>query len=476
MQTPTSAKFPSNVKRALANETLQRVMSGMAGGLLAFREAAVKDLPEFGALRDEGKRIKDHTLDHLDFYLETFEQKVEASGGSVHWARTAEDARAAVLKICRDAKAKKIIKGKSMISEEVGLNAALEESGLEVVETDLGEYIIQLRKETPSHILAPALHVNPEQVAQNFRDEHKAFDPGRALDEPQSLVSEARSVLRDHFLSADVGITGANFLVAETGTAVIVTNEGNGDFCMTQPRVHIVVASIEKTVPTLNDTATLLRLLSRSATGQALSVYTTFATGPKRRGDADGVEEFHVVMLDNGRSEILGTERRDMLRCIRCAACMNYCPVYRSIGGHAYGWVYPGPMGAVLTPSFIGIREGRHLPNASTLCGRCEEVCPVRIPLTRMMRHWREQEFERHINPVLSRWALRLWAAFAKRPTLYKLASRFGSVVLRKLGGGTGRLKRLPFVGGWTSVRDLPAPESKTFRDLWAEREEKRIP
>ena len=459
MQKPTSTNFPSNVDHALANETLQKVMSGMDGGLLAFREAAVKNLPEFDALCDESKVIKDHTLEHLDYYLEVFEQKVEASGGHVHWAHTAEDAQKAVLDICRKVNAKKIIKGKSMITEE----------------TDLGEYIIQLRHETPSHILAPAIHVNVQQIAQNFKREHTALDPDRSLDKPETLVSEAREVLRDHFLSADVGITGANFLVAETGTAVIVTNEGNGDLCMTQPRVHIVVCSIEKVVPTLNDTATLLRLLARSAIGQPLSVYTTFVTGPKRRDDADGVDEYHVVLLDNGRSDIIGSERQDMLRCIRCAACMNYCPVYRSIGGHAYGWVYPGPMGAVLTPSFIGIEDAHHLPNASTFCRRCEEVCPMRIPLTRMMRHWREQEFERHLSPTLSRWALKIWATLAKRPHHYRRVSNFAVSLLRRLAGGRGRVARLLFASGWTSVRDLPAPEGKTFQELWSEEREKRI-
>ncbi len=475
MHEPTSAEFPANVDRALGDETLQEVMSGMAGGLLAFREAAVKNLPEFEGLRDEGKRIKDHTLEHLDYYLEAFEEKVEASGGQVHWAHTADDARNAVLEICKKAGAKKIIKGKSMISEEVSLNAALEEAKYQVVETDLGEYIIQLRKETPSHILAPALHVNMQQVAQNFREQHDALDPDRELDEPQLLVDEARAVLREHFLTADVGITGANFLVAETGTAVVVTNEGNGDLCMTQPRVHIVIASIEKIVPTLNDTSTLLRLLARSATGQPLSVYTTFVTGPKRPDDADGVDEYHVVLVDNGRSEILGSERQDMLRCIRCAACMNYCPVYRSIGGHAYGWVYPGPMGAVLTPSFIGIEESHHLPNASTFCGRCEEVCPVRIPLTSMMRHWREEEFERHLTPSSSRWALKLWAGLANRPGLYRRVTRLTARLLKRMGGKKGAIKSMPLVGGWTSVRDLPAPEGKTFQDLWAVRKKRQV-
>ncbi len=271
-------------------------------------------------------------------------------------------------------------KGKSMISEEIGLNAALEAEGIEAIETDLGEYIIQLRGETPSHIIAPAIHVTKDDVEADFRRAHRDLPATRDLSQPEQLLGEARAILRDKFLSADIGITGANFLVAETGTSIIVTNEGNGDLTQILPKVHVVVASLEKIVPTLADAAQLLRVLARSATGQDMSVYTTLSTGPRRPGDGDGPEEYHVVLLDNGRSAMLGSEFEDMLRCIRCGACMNHCPVYHAIGGHAYGWVYPGPMGAVLTPSLIGVAEGGQLPNASTFCGRCEAVCPMRIP------------------------------------------------------------------------------------------------
>src|SRR3954453_9377728 len=271
--------------------------------------------------------------------------------------------------------------------------------GLEPVETDLGEYIIQLRKEAPSHIIAPAVHLNKEDVAESFMKAHTLLDPHRSLEEPRALVNEAREMLRQKFLAADVGITGANFLIAETGSTGIVTNEGNGDLTQTLPRVHIVLASLEKVVPTLEDATTILRVLARSATGQEFSAYTTFSTGPRRPEDLDGPEEFHVVLLDNGRSAMLGTEFQDMLRCIRCGACMNHCPVYGVVGGHAYGWVYPGPMGAVLTPSLIGVDKSGHLPNASTFCGRFESVCPMRIPLPKMMRHWRERQFERHLTP-----------------------------------------------------------------------------
>jgi L-lactate dehydrogenase complex protein LldF len=259
-------------------------------------------------------------------------------------------------------------------------------------------------------------------------------------------------------------------LVAETGSSIIVTNEGNGDLTQTLPRVHIVMTSLEKLVPTLEDAASLLRLLARSATGQEFSSYTTLSTGPRRAGDLDGPEQYHVVLLDNGRSALLGTEFQDMLRCIRCSACMNHCPVYAAVGGHAYGWVYSGPMGAVLTPSLIGLAEAGHLPNASTFCGRCESVCPVKIPLPKMMRHWRERQFAEKLNPPVYRAALSLWAWVARRPALYHAIVELASCTLGWVGRDRGRFRTLPLANGWTAVRDMPAPEGRSFHSLWAER------
>jgi L-lactate dehydrogenase complex protein LldF len=338
------------------------------------------------------------------------------------------------------------------------------------VETDLGEYIIQLRGELPSHIIAPAVHLTRAQVEAEFRRAHADLPAERDLSEPVELLGEARTILRRHFLAGDVGITGANFLVAETGTSVIVTNEGNGDLTQTLPRVHIVLATIEKVTPTLADVATILRVLARSATGQEMSVYTTFSTGPRRRGDSDGPEEYHVVIVDNGRSATLGTAMQEMLRCIRCGACMNHCPVYHAVGGHAYGSVYPGPIGAVLTPQLAGIERAGHLPNASSFCGRCEEVCPMHIPLPKLMRHWREREFERHLQPAAVRSGLRLWAFFARRPALYRLGTRIGMRLLGRMGRRRGRFAWLPLAGGWTGGRDLPAPSGRTFQAEWARR------
>jgi L-lactate dehydrogenase complex protein LldF len=466
MTVATSPRFKDNAARALADVQLQRAMANVKRGFIDRRKAAADRLPEFEALRDAARDIKDHTLAHLDLYLEVYEAKVRASGGHVHYARTAAEARDIVLSLCREAGARTVTKGKSMIAEEIGLNAHLEGAGIVPVETDLGEYIIQLRHEMPSHIIAPAVHVNASQVEADFRRAHKGLDPARDLSEPVTLLAEARAVLRERFLAADVGITGANFLVAETGTSVIVTNEGNGDLTQILPRTHIVLASLEKLVPTLADVSQILRVLARSATGQDMSVYTTFSTGPRREADVDGPEAYHVVILDNGRSAMLGTSFQDMLRCIRCGACMNHCPVYQAVGGHAYGWVYPGPMGAVLTPTLIGVDKAGHLPNASTFCGRCESVCPVRIPLPKLMRHWREREFERHLTPATVRSGLRMWSWFARRPGLYRAATRLGMGALA-LFGGKGRFGWLPFAGGWTKHRDFPAPQGGTFQARW---------
>jgi L-lactate dehydrogenase complex protein LldF len=471
---PTSHSFPANARAGLADPILQTALGLARTGFPVRRAQAIARLPEFEALREQGRAIKDHTLANLDFYLERYEENVTAGGGHVHWARDAAEARAVILDICRAAGAKTVTKGKSMVAEEIALNDHLEANGITPVETDLGEYVIQLRHEPPSHIIAPAIHLMKEQVADAFRAAHTELDPARPLVDPRALCDEARTVLRPRFLAADVGITGANFLVAETGSSIIVTNEGNGDLTQILPRVHIVITGIEKIVPTLEDAATLLRLLARSATGQEFSSYTTISTGPRRPGDLDGPEEYHVVLLDNGRSALLGGEFQDMLRCLRCAACLNHCPVYAAVGGHAYGWVYPGPMGAVLTPALVGIGEAGHLPNASTFCGRCESVCPVKIPLPRMMRHWREREFAQGLSPPVYRSGLRLWAWVAQRPVLYHALTGIMSRVLGWAGLYRGRFRSLPLAAGWTAMRDMPAPQGRSFQSLWAEQQRRR--
>ncbi|HQT39971.1 MAG TPA: LutB/LldF family L-lactate oxidation iron-sulfur protein [Acidocella sp.] len=459
----SSEAFVGNAAKGMADAGLQRALARAKPQFAKKRQAAVDKLPEFEALRDVAVGIKNHAIANLDYYLGVYAEAVARSGGVVHWCSTAEDARAAVLKICRDAGARTVTKGKSMVTEEIGLNDYLEANGIEPVETDLGEYILQLRREPPSHIIGPAFHLNREQWEESFREHHKELAPERVFHERRDILTEARGILRSKFLAADVGITGANFLIAETGSSVIVTNEGNGDLTQTLPRVHVVVTSIEKVVPNVEDCLALLRVLARSATGQDMSVYTTFSTGGRRVGDLDGPEQYHVVLLDNGRSGMVGTEFQDMLRCIRCAACMNHCPVYGAVGGHAYGATYPGPMGSVLSPMLQGIEAAHHLPNASTFCGKCESVCPVKIPLPNLMRHWREREFERHLQPVSMRYGLGVWAWFAKRPGLYRLGTRAAAVGLGWLGRKRGFFGKLPLASGWTAGRDFPAPEGDTF-------------
>lgn len=460
---PLSLAFRERAARALHDPVLATAMQRLEHGWQAARARAAADLPEFEALRDAAVAIKDHVLANLDLYLEEFERRFIAAGGVIHWARDAAEARAIILDICRRAKARTVTKSKSMVAEEIGLNAYLEAQGLRVIETDLGEYIIQLAGDVPSHLVGPAVHMTRERIAELFAKAHG----GPPKQDSAALVAEARQVLRQRYLEADVGITGANFLIAETGSIVTVTNEGNAELTQGLPKVHIALTGIEKIVPTVAEAFVFLRLLARSATGQEFSAYTTFLTGPKREDERDGPQEMHLVLLDNGRSRMLGGPFREMLRCIRCGACMNHCPVYLAAGGHAYGWVYVGPMGSVLTPHFVGIDKSWPLPNASTFCGRCEEVCPVRIPLPKLMRLWREEAHKRGLAPPTARVGLTLWAFVARRPALYRLATRLAMAALGALGRRRGRFSRLPFASGWTVSREFPAPQGPTFTAQW---------
>ncbi len=467
---PTSQQFKANATAALHQPNLQAALKQLELGFVAGRARCYADLPEFEALRDRAESVLNHTLDNLDAYLLEYEARVTEAGGQVHWAATPEEARKIVIEICRDAEARSVIRGKSMIGEEIGINDALEDAGFEVTETDLGEYILQLGKEPPSHIVAPAIHKTKDEISDLFFDKHRELGFSERLTERSALVAEARQVLRQKFLGADVGMTGANFLIAETGSNVIVTNEGNGDLSSTLPRVQIVTAAIDKVVPTLEDASMLLRLLARSATGQEITAYTTFTTGPRREDAAEGPGEYHVVLIDYHRSEMLGSELRPMLRCIRCGACMNHCPVYGRVGGHSYGWVYPGPMGSVLTPVMVGLDEAGHLPNACTLNGRCATVCPVRIPLPDLLRSLRARQHRQRLNSSSARWALGLWAWVARRPRLYQWLTGIAMPVMARLGRKRGRFSSMPLAGGWTRVRDLPAPQGATFQAQWRRR------
>ncbi|WP_353571013.1 LutB/LldF family L-lactate oxidation iron-sulfur protein [Candidatus Albibeggiatoa sp. nov. BB20] len=463
-----SQQFKKQASRALDDENLQAALQRAKSGFIDKRRKALDALPEFEQLRDTAKGIKEHSLSYLDFYLSEFEKQVEKQNGHVHWASDAKTACEQIVDICQRADAKKIIKGKSMVGEEIALNEALEAAKFQVVETDLGEYIIQLAEEPPSHIIAPAVHKTRKEISDLFYKHHQQHGFEK-LDKVSELVDSARQVLRNDFVSADVGITGANFLIAETGSIVLVTNEGNGDLASHLPRVHIVVTSIEKVIPSLEDANVFLRLLARSATGQTLSTYTSFITGAKREADLDGANEFHVVLLDNGRSSVLGSSHEDMLHCIRCGACMNHCPVYSNVGGHAYGWVYPGPMGSVLTPLLCSIEEASSLPNASTLCGRCEEVCPMKIPLPKLLREHRFNEFDKKLQPKMQSWALKLWGYMATHPSMYRFMVN-KKIRILKLLSRNGWLKRAPMSKAWTQSRDILAPEGQSFISQYQKR------
>jgi L-lactate dehydrogenase complex protein LldF len=353
-----------------------------------------------------------------------------------------------------------------MVTEECALNDALEAAGVEVVETDLGEYILQLAKEPPSHIVAPVVHKTRDEVSDLFAEKHGT--PRKT--DIAALTREARERLRDHFMTADMGITGANFIVAETGSTLIVTNEGNGRMVTTLPRVHVAITGIEKVVATLEDVATLMRLLPAHGTGQTISNYISVTTGVKGEGDSDGPEHCHVILVDAGRTQLIGGDLQAMLRCIRCGACMNHCPVYQSVGGHAYGWVYPGPMGSVLTPTYVGLENALDLPNAATFCNQCGVVCPVKIPLPDLMRKLRERQFERRLKPWAERVGLAIWGWAAQRPAIYAMMAALGARLLAMMGGAGKLIHHLPLGDGWTAGRDLPAPQGKTFRELYRSR------
>lgn len=462
-------RFPAEARAALNNPDLRPVLGRLKTGLIAGRTAAAKRYGDFESLREAGRDIRNYAVTHLDTLLETFEANVEARGGTVHWAYDAAEARQAVLNILQQAGVRMVTKGKSMVAEEIGLNPFLEAHGIVPVETDLGEYIVQLRNEPPSHIIAPAFHLSKEQVAESFRAAHKELDPNRALVGRNTLVQEARQVLRDKFETADAGITGANFLSAADGAAVLVTNEGNGDLTRLLPKTHIVVTGIEKVVADMYDAATLLRLLPRSASGQPITSYVSVMAGPRAAEDSGEKAAFHVVLVDNGRSKLIGTEAQDVLRCIRCSACINHCPIYGAIGGHAYGTTYMGPIGAALNPGMMGVAATGHQANASTFCGRCAEVCPVMIPLPKIMRHWRAKEYADGLAPKSITFGLALWAFAARHPRLYRIGTSIMARFLKRFSR-SGTVRALPIMKGWFAVRDFPAPSGRTFHDQWRAR------
>lgn len=453
--------FHERVERALRDPQLHIALDRGTAHANAKRLSAMAGLADSDSVRDRARLIRAHTISRLDYYLEQFASAVQAAGGQVHFAQDAESARGIILNLCRTHSVRLAVKSKSMISEEIGLNHALEQAGITPVESDLGEYIVQLAGETPSDIIAPAIHKTKEQVGELFHE--KLGVP--LSDDPVQMAAVARERLRQVFLTADLGISGVNFGVAETGTICLVTNEGNGRLTTTAPPLHIALMGIERLVPTPDDLGVLLQVLARSATGQKLSVYTTLLTGPRRPGEADGPDEMHVVLVDNGRSRVLGSQVAEILYCIRCGACLKICPVYREIGGHAYGSVYPGPVGSVLTPALGGIAQWSDLPHASSLCGACREACPVRIDLPRMLLKERDDATRAGKIPVWLRLGLRAYRTAAIHPPLFRAAIGLMRWITRigSLPWGGWLPWAPPPLSGWTDHRDFPAFAARPF-------------
>jgi L-lactate dehydrogenase complex protein LldF len=472
-----SVEFDRKINQTLADAKLQLAVYTATGRLKEKRiETVAPDvLPEYQELRTQANAIKQHTIDNLDYYLEQFERNVEAHGGKVVFCKDATEVADFVLELAKKKTAHLIVKSKSMTTEELDLNERLEHHQLEAVETDLGEYIIQLAHHRPYHIVAPALHLTRFDVAEIFT--RKLGVPEETVIEKQTMI--ARAKLREKFLAADIGISGANFLIADSGAITIVENEGNARLTTSAPRIHIAIAGIEKMIPRAQDLATFLKLLGRSGTGQPLTVYTSFLSGPRREGEIDGPEEFYVVLIDNGRTKLLADrEKRQSLYCIRCGACLNTCPVYRKIGGHAFPWVYSGPIGAIITPQFMGVSHEPGLPFASSLCGACAEVCPVKIQLPKILLALRSEVKKAETRDHLNRWEKLTFRGFAwlmQHPTLFDLAGRMGGAVLTSENGAWIRnvpafMSWLPPLKAWMSQRDLPPLPAKNFRQMWRER------
>ncbi|SEB78720.1 LutB/LldF family L-lactate oxidation iron-sulfur protein [Paenibacillus sp. GP183] len=450
---------------ALGDEFLRKAVAFTTDKLKNGRLNAMADIGNWELWRDRASNIRTHTICHLDYYLTQFSDNVVNSGGHVYFCKTADDAVKQFIEIAEMKKARLVAKGKSMVSEEIHLNHHLEEIGIEAIETDLGEYILQLAKETPSHLIIPAIHKNKQQIADLFTE----ASGKELMPETKVLADYAKQKLRNYFLEADIGLTGCNFGVAESGSITLVSNEGNGRMVSTLPKTHVVVMGMERLIPTFEDLEVMLNMLARSATGQKLTTYTSLITGPRRPEDLDGPEELHVIILDNGRSSQLGDPVfQEVLNCIRCAACLNVCPVYRHIGGHAYGSVYSGPIGAVLTPLIQqDMKEAGQLSYASSLCGACYEACPVKIPLHDMLVQLRHRKVKMKLTPMAERIAFRTFQTAFGHVTLYKMAIK-SAYYMQKPLLQEGKIKKgFGPLAGWTQSRFLPMKPKQSFRDKW---------
>jgi L-lactate dehydrogenase complex protein LldF len=464
--------FKERVSKTVSDKSLHAALRKATERFGANRIRMLATLPDADEARDRAQAIRRHTIANLDRYLEQFVESVERVGGKVHWAADATEANRIVVDLAKQRGVEMLVKGKSMVSEETHLNDALEAAGISPIETDLAEYVLQLAGEAPSHIVVPIVHMVRQDISRMFHEKLGTEE----TDDVLTLARIAREQLRPKYIEAGMGVTGVNFGVAETGTITLVTNEGNGRLVTSLPRYHVAMMGIERLVPTMEDLGLMFQLLARSATGQKISVYSTMVTGPRRPGDADGPEEMHVVLVDNGRSRILASEYAEMLTCIRCGACLNSCPVYGLIGGHAYGSIYPGPMGSVLSPLFDGFDRYADLPHATSLCGACREVCPVRIDLPGLMLRLRRDTVREGRQPRWLKVGLFGYTMAARSPALFGLGTRlaaFGSGLLSR----NGWIRRLPPpLNAWTGTRDFPRFASKSFQSRWKERQARRAP
>jgi len=459
--------YKERIEKGLNNDFMRQAVASAQGRFRSGKQKAFDELGSWEEWRSLGEEIRSHTLENLDFYLEQLSEQVEKRGGNVYFAQTAEEANDYIRNVVKKRKGQKVVKSKSMVTEEIGLNEALQSEDVDVVETDLGEWILQLDEDPPSHIVTPAIHKDKEGIRETFNNKRGY----QKSDEPEELAAFAREQLREDFLSADIGITGCNFAVAESGTVTLVTNEGNARMASTLPDTQITVMGMERIVPTWEELEILVSLLTRSAVGQKLTSYITALTGTRLEDEIDGPDDYHLVIVDNGRSKILGTEFQSALHCIRCAACINVCPVYRHIGGHAYGSIYPGPIGAVITPLLDGYEDHKELPYASSLCAACTEACPVKIPIHEQLIRHREIIVEREkMGSTSETISMKGYAQWASNPAAYKLSSKMAHNALKpwikddKITNGPGPLK------GWTDTRDFPAPSKQSFRAWFNDR------
>jgi len=465
----SNVPFYDRVQQQIDDPVMRHAVANAQDRIGINRQKMVDELENWPDWRSRAAEIRAHVLDNLDAYLYQLSEKVSANGGHVFFADTREDATRYILQIAREKQARKIVKSKSMVTEEIGMNAALEAASIEVVETDLGEYILQLAKDAPSHVVVPAIHRDRHQIQQVLREKLGYNGP----ETPEAMTRFIRQKIREDFLSADIGITGCNFAVAETGTLSLVSNEGNARLCTTVPKTHIAVMGMERVVPTFAELDIILTMLARSAVGARLTGYNTWLTGAKGGMESDGPESFHLVIVDNGRSQLLGSPFQDILRCIRCGACMNTCPAYRHIGGHGYGSIYPGPVGAVLTPLLGGYDDFKNLPYACSLCTACDDVCPVRIPLSSLILEHRRTLAESGRTPAMERHTVHLFNYANRHPRLWKVGMVAGARAAQLMI----RNGKMPFtisaIGKWTEARDLPAADGESFRS-WFKKHQKQ--